>query len=86
MNERVAHGRTSEVTTKSTSFFPKKEFSTDAAAALMTACAPGYDGSGVVLVTSGSQLGSASVPRFPSSAAPRIAVTGRQKLEGYLVS
>jgi hypothetical protein len=65
VNERVAPGRTSEVTTKSKSFFPKKEFSTDAAAALMTACTPGYDGSGVVLVTSGSQLWSASVPRFP---------------------
>ena len=37
-------------------------------------------GSGAVLQTSGSQLGSASVSGLSSVAAARIAVTGRQKL------
>src|SRR5436190_1915601 len=49
-----------------------------APAKLMVLWAPGYEGSGAVLVGSGSQVGLSSVLGFPSLAASSIAVTGRQ--------
>src|SRR5439155_11521947 len=77
--ERSTPGRTSEVTLKSKWFSRKKEIRIDAPAALIMACAPGYEGSGVVLPTPGSQFGSGTVFGLPLVAASRIAVTGDRK-------
>src|SRR5437868_896828 len=78
-NERSVPGITSEVTLNLKGSVPSTSVSTAAAAALMTACAPGYEGSGAVLPTSGSQSGSTSVVGLPSVSAARIAVTGGRK-------
>ena len=80
VNERSTSARTSEVTLNSKWSSWKNEVNTSAPAAMTTAWAPGEEGSGVVLPTSGSQFGSTSVSGLPSLSAARIAVAGRQKL------
>src|SRR4029077_4006525 len=75
----------SEVTSK-VKRSPKTDFSTPAPAKLMVLWAPGYEGSGAVLVGSGSQVGLGSVLGLPSSLASSIAVTGRQNWQVYLAS
>src|SRR5712671_804288 len=86
LKERCVPGKTSEVTLKLKLSRPKKERRTAAAPALMTAWAPGYEGSGVVLPTSGSQLVLPAVSGLPSASPARIALTGLQKLYVYFVS
>src|SRR2546430_13528604 len=83
-NERVTPGNTSDVTVKWSRSRLSTEMSTSNAAALITACAPGYEGSGVVLPTSGSHAGSLTVLGLSSVSAARIAVTGRHRLYVYL--
>src|SRR5689334_5493378 len=83
-NERCTPGRAVDVTDSAVRS-PYIDASTDAAAALTVAWAPGYDGSGAV-VDSGVHAGSAAVAGLPSASAARIAVTGRHRRYVYLAS
>src|SRR4029077_15687550 len=82
---RTTPGSTSEVTAKFSLSLPKNVESTSAPAALTPPWAPGEERSGAV-GASGVQCGAPAVAGFPSLAAARIAVMGRQKWYVYLAS
>src|SRR3984893_9036239 len=85
-NVRTTPGTTSDVTGKWNWFTPRNIRRTDAPPALITAWAPGYDGSAAVLPTSGSQVASEIVNGLLSASPLQIAVSGRQRLYVYLAS
>src|SRR5262245_2044117 len=84
-NERVTPGRKSDPVVKLTASVPKKFTNTAAADELKVLWPEVYDGKFGV-PKSGVQVESCVVAALPSASAPRIAVTGRQKLTTYFAS
>src|SRR5262249_25070294 len=85
LNARRTPGIASEIEWNGTSSLPKNAVSTAAAAPLKVLWPEVYDGNGGV-GNSGSQSGSGGRLAVFSFAAVRIAVTGRQKSNRYLLS
>src|ERR1700722_14898450 len=86
VNDRSTPGVTSDVTMKSRRSCRRTAANTSAPTALITACAPGYAGSGAVLPPLGNQFDVGVVSGLSSAPASRIAVTGRQRVYVYLAS